>query len=42
MKILKLKFGQDFEAEFCQDSEAEVRSKILKLTFGQFFKSEVW
>ena len=40
--VLKLKFGQDFEAELGHDSKAEVGSKILKLNFGQVFKAEVW
>ena len=51
VKILKLRFGRDFEFElFGHDIEAEVWStfrsiflvKTLRLRFGQDFEAEFW
>ena len=40
VKILKLRFGEDFEAELWSWYWSKI--KIFKLKFGQDFEADVW
>ena len=42
VEILKLKFGQDFEAEFWSRFLRRVLVKILRLKFEDDYEAELW